>query len=292
MSVSTASGVSATHVDPNIFRGDVAPTGAVEGTLWIDTSTNPNTLNVADSSGTFSPISGGGGGSSTPLEPWDFWTEARFHSGNAIQGDFNGASFGGGSSGSNVVVNLNDGRWHNGHLMQKPATANAGYRWHASNVMAIRFGTTALVFWCAWRPMNLVDTVVYSGYHDATSITEPADGAYFRVIDGVAKGVCKNFFSAPPAETVGSFAFVAGNIYLLNVSVAADASSATFRILDGVTKAVLFEETVTSGELATTNSRATGIAHLATGPSAAAIQIGAIYWLGFGTPDGFTKARG
>jgi len=41
MSVTTADGVSATLVQPNIYRGAVAPTSAAVGDLWEDTSTNP-----------------------------------------------------------------------------------------------------------------------------------------------------------------------------------------------------------------------------------------------------------
>jgi hypothetical protein len=64
MSVTTANGVSATLVQPAIYRGAVAPTSASVGDLWEDISTSPPVLkhcSVAPS--TWVAVSTGGGGS-------------------------------------------------------------------------------------------------------------------------------------------------------------------------------------------------------------------------------------
>lgn len=63
MSVSTANGVSATVVQPAIYRGAVVPTLAQIGDLWEDTSTSPPVLKQCTAvPNTFSAVGGGGGG--------------------------------------------------------------------------------------------------------------------------------------------------------------------------------------------------------------------------------------
>jgi hypothetical protein len=57
MSVSVSDSVSLAFVAPNIYRGDTQPSGAQNGDLWIDTSTSPPSLKLADASGAFTPAS-------------------------------------------------------------------------------------------------------------------------------------------------------------------------------------------------------------------------------------------
>lgn len=53
MSVSVSESVSLPYVGVTIYRGNTAPSGAQKGDLWVNTSTSPPSLNVADDSGTF-----------------------------------------------------------------------------------------------------------------------------------------------------------------------------------------------------------------------------------------------
>lgn len=76
MSVTTANGVSATLVQPAVYRGAVAPTNASLGDLWEDLSTDPpvlrqciiapDTFAAVAASGGFDPASPGPIGGTTP----------------------------------------------------------------------------------------------------------------------------------------------------------------------------------------------------------------------------------
>jgi len=62
MSVSVADGVSATLVQPRVYRGSVAPTLGSPGDLWTDTSAVPVIKICTDATPTWTVVSGGGGG--------------------------------------------------------------------------------------------------------------------------------------------------------------------------------------------------------------------------------------
>jgi hypothetical protein len=64
MSVTCADGVSATLVQPRIYRGDITPTIGAIGDLWEDTTGSPPTWKHCTSISplTWSAVGGGGGG--------------------------------------------------------------------------------------------------------------------------------------------------------------------------------------------------------------------------------------
>jgi hypothetical protein len=91
--------------------------------------------------------------------------------------------------------------------------------------------------------------------------------------------------------TASSYTLSNDSVYLFQVKVNADASISTFSIYDGITEELLWTDTL-GGGLGTTTTRSGGVGIVATESSVVSKDIGIIYWMGFGTPAGFAKARG
>lgn len=251
---------------------------------------------VSDSTGSVAyPQNSPGGGGAAPLGLWDFWHDGRLSANNGADHVFFRSVI---SSGSVQPVNLPPGTpieyAFGGVSMQSHSTnLNSGARFTTTG-SAFRFGggvdvkVRSSISW--WH--GVTDRVVRVGFHNSVNASEPGDGAYFQIDDGVCSAVTaassSRVFNPSTVTLSGS------TPYTFDVDVNGAGTEARFRVYEGQNETPILDVVNTSNII--TNAlnlyRSTNVALNAFKKTAGSAIICTPYCLGFGTLAGFNRARG
>lgn len=235
---------------------------------------------------------GGGGSSLTPLGLWDYWTDWRAASGNAnAPGAFVGAAV---SSGTNTTALPTGGMaGYNDHgvFLRSSTTADGGYRYQTTSLVGMYFGGVARKFrgQFLWRT-SFTGRTVRLGFHDANTVADAVDGAYFEVAGSTCSAKTSNNSTRTTHATTITLSLDVA--YTFDIEVNAAASEARFRVWGGNNyDTALMDVTITTN-IPSTNARTFGAGIVATESSTTASDIGILYSLGIGTPAGFARMYG
>lgn len=134
------------------------------------------------------------------------------------------------SSGTNALNNTNMTVQRPGVTrMTSSTTANGGFRWQ-TDVTTIRLKGNEM-FECAIAPVNFTTTTMRAGFHDATSITDAVDGAYFEYNNsGVIVLKTSNNSTRTTSATITTLSL--NTWYKLRITVNADATSVLGEVFD------------------------------------------------------------
>lgn len=226
----------------------------------------------------------------TSLSLWDFWYEWRAgHTSTAASDYFLGAGV---NSGTNNVSAAGGatGFAHDGLLLRSGTTANGGYRYTPTLQAMVAFGTISRKFRGAfmWRA-SLTDRLVRIGFHDTTSNADATDGAYFEISGSTCSAKTASNSTRTTNGTTATLALDV--VYTFDVEVNAAGTSARFRVYEDQNETPILDVTNTTN-IPTGTARAFGPAIVATEASTTASDIGILYYLAFGTVEGFERARG
>lgn len=159
------------------------------------------------------------------------------------------------TSGTNVANIVNMTGDHPGVVrMTSSTTANGGYRW-MTDLTSMRFkgGET---FTAVISPLNFATTTVRIGFHDATTITAPVDGAYLEYSNsGVLTLKTANNSTVTTSPTIATLSL--NTWYKLKITVNSNATSILGELFDA------------SGTLISSQSNTTNI------PTASGREFGA-----------------
>lgn len=129
--------------------------------------------------------------------------------------------------------------------LNSSATANAGYRYttHSSTTAGL---SCKLQSGYALKAKILQEyntsVTVRLGFHNTISVTAPTNGAYFEIVNGIAKGVCT--LNSGSASTINTYALMLNVWYIATLIV--QSGSVTFKIYDASESSELFSENVSS----------------------------------------------
>lgn len=230
-------------------------------------------------------------GNSLPaLGLWDYWTENWFGSVNASSPNvWLGAAISTGSNNTGIPVGSLQGYNRHGVILRSNTTANSGYRYLTSSLIADYFGVSSHKFQCAFQfRQGFLSRTVRIGYLDTTTSADSTDGAYFEIIDGscVGKTASNSSRSASAATTL-----LIDTPYIFDVEVNAAGTVAQFRVYEGTNVTPVMDVSLTTN-IPVTTARTFGHGIIATSSGTTAVDLGILYMLGEGTSAGFVRARG
>lgn len=234
----------------------------------------------------------GGGGAGAALGLWDYWHAARFANGvTSPSSVFSGIAMSSGtnnlSAGAATLFGYNNG----GVLLRSSTTANSGYRYTSSPNTTFIFGGG---FGDTFRAQaqfvdSFTDTTVRVGFHDATSSSDAADGAYFEIVAGVCSA--KTAATSTRTTNATTLALTLGVNYTFDIEVNAAGTAARFRVYAGTSTTPVLDVTNTTNLPAGT-SQSFGAALVATNSGTTAVNLCILYSLGVGTIAGLARALG
>jgi hypothetical protein len=226
-----------------------------------------------------------------PLAIWDWWYDARLGTTGATALDvFAGVAVASGTNTTAIPAAAVLGYNPFGVFLRSSTTANGGYRYQTTSLVADYFGVISHKFRCQflWRT-DFTGRTVRMGYHDTATVTDAVDGAYFEVIGATASAKTANNSTRTTNATTATLSLDVP--YTFEIDVNAAGTSARFRIYSGTNTTPVLDVTNTAN-IPTTSARAFGAGIVATEASTTASDIGILYSLGMGTVAGFERARG
>ena len=224
------------------------------------------------------------------LGVWDWWYDARLGTTGATALDvFAGAAVASGTNTTAIPAASLLGYNPYGVFLRSSTTANGGYRYQTTSLVADYFGVISHKFRCQflWRT-SFTDRTVRMGYLDTTTIADAVDGAYFEVIGATASAKTANNSTRTTNATTATLAL--NTPYTFEIDVNAAGTEARFRIFAGTSATAILDVTNTTN-IPTTSARSFGAGIVATEASVTASDIGILYSLGMGTVAGFERAR-
>lgn len=235
---------------------------------------------------------GGGGSSLTPLGLWDYWTDWRAGSGNAnAPGSFVGAAVSSGTNNTALPTGGMAGYNDHGVFLRSSTTADGGYRYQTTSLVGMYFGGVARKFrgQFLWRT-SFTGRTVRLGFHDANTVADAVDGAYFEVAGSTCSAKTANNSTRTTHATTITLAL--DTAYTFDIEVNSAATEARFRVWGGNNyDTALMDVTITTN-IPNTSARTFGAGIVATESSTTASDIGILYSLGIGTPAGFARLYG
>lgn len=267
-------------------QGEQGPAGPA-GATGADGAQGP--AGAAGAQGPAGPQGATGAvGVAPPLGLWDHWVYERVASTNvAIGSMFVGSAISSGTNNTAIPAAAVLGRNGNGVFLRSSTTANSGYRYGTSSVVADYFGAISHKFRCQflWRTAFTTRTV-RMGFHDSTTSADAVDGAYFEVSEATCTAkTASNSTRTSHATTVTLSLDVP---YTFDIEVNAAGTSARFRVYEHNTDTPIMDVTIGTN-LPTTSARAFGAGITATEASTTATDIGILYAIGAGTIEGFQR---
>lgn len=230
-----------------------------------------------------------GGGGSAPLNLYDEWDETNFGVGGATVPPFAGAAVSTGTSNTAIpAASLNGKNW-NGVFLRSSTTANGGYRYQTTSLVAMYFGKKSAKWVGTWRHRTQFTGVLgRAGFHDATTSADAVDGAYFEINGNVASAKTA---SNSVRTTAGSTYTLALDLdYTFDVEVNEAGTAARYRIYENGGAAAVYDVTITTN-IPNTSARTFGAGVIFTEASTTALDMIILYYMGFGTINGYLAAR-
>jgi hypothetical protein len=273
--------------DALAFAEDVAPlSGAVSGT-----DTFIGIRAGVPYSATVSALPSGGSSGLTALGLWDFWYLVRLSTTGATAPDmFAGAAVSSGTNTTAIPAAALAGFNSYGVFLRSGTTANGGYKYQTTSMVADYFGTISHKFRAQflWRTA-FTGRTVRIGYHDSITSADAVDGAYFEILDAVCSA--KTASNSVRTTNATTLTLSLDTAYTFDIDVNAAGTEARFRVYGGTSDTALLDVTNTTN-IPITSARAFGAGIVATEASTTASDIGILYSLGMGTVEGFARAAG
>lgn len=227
-----------------------------------------------------------------PLGLWDHWTDWRAASGNAnAPGLFAGAAISSGTNNTALPTGGMAGYNDHGVFLRSSTTANGGYRYQTTSLVGMYFGGVARKFRCQflWRT-SFTGRTVRTGFHDANTVADAVDGAYFEISGSTCSAKTANNSTRTTHATTITLAL--DTAYTFDIEVNAAGTEARFRVWGGNDHDTALMDVTITTNIPTTSARAFGAGIVATESSTTASDIGILYSIGMGTPAGFARQYG
>lgn len=224
---------------------------------------------------------------------WDYWYLYRISTTGAAAGDmFVGAAVSSGTNSTAIPTTGQAGYNSHGVFLRSSTTANGGYRYQTSSLVADYFGTISHKFRCQFMwPTGFVGRMVRIGYHDSTTSADAVDGAYFEIDADLVRAKTANNSTRTTHPTVLNISGAIAVPLTFDIEVNAAGTLARFRVYDFNNSTPIYDQTIDTN-IPTTVARAFGAGIVATESSTTASDIGILYSLGMGTIEGFNRLNG
>lgn len=215
----------------------------------------------------------------------DFWQDVIFGVANTDKNPFFGTAILSGTITTNPPAASLQGFNPHGVFIRSSTTADGGYRFVTSSASADYFGVQRHRFRAVanWQT-SFTGRTVRMGYHDATTVADAVDGAYFEAVAGTVS--CKTANNSVRTTSGTTFAMTLNVVYTFDIDVNAAGTEARFRIYAGTSETAVLDVTITTN-IPTTSARAFGCGIVATEVSVTASDILLLYRMGMGSylPD-------
>jgi hypothetical protein len=169
--------------------------------------------------------------------------------------------------------------------VRSSATANSGARWYTENLNMVLAGGSAqksYVFVTRMIFAGVTSRRMIAGFNDATTITEPVDGIYFYYDGSTVVG--KHSQNSNRSTTGTGYTLVADLEYEFRIETDGSTDITTFTVFEEGVQ--VWTDTVSSNEPALV-ARACGVAVILANATAAATNIAALSYIGFGTRQAY-----
>jgi hypothetical protein len=188
-----------------------------------------------------------------------------------------------------VTDDLNDGR-NLSLRIRSSATANTGARVYTENLGLVLFDYgTPMQFVCRFQISTaLANRVIRLGFHDAVSATAPVDGIYMEFSSSLVRG----YVAANSVRTSTATTFSPNFNTWYTLYVGTDGYDAAYWDLVDNTETSVWSDYLSISEGTTFPlyiARTFSVAAVMTCSAAAATNIGAISYMGFGTQNAYFK---
>jgi hypothetical protein len=178
-----------------------------------------------------------------------------------------------------------------GVALKCSATINSGYKYYSGHINVFKdcFGTLSHKFRCISMWLNsFSNTIVRMGYMNGTSNLRANVGAYFELSGGALYCICAN---SSYSTVVAMTSIPSLNInYLFDIEVNAAGTEAVFKLTNAITGVLI--ETVTMTTNIPPSSSPFTVGFTAQGTATTAAYICILKYMGFGTVEGYNRARG
>ena len=258
---------------------------------------------VSDTAAGLAPASGGGtanflradGSWAAPsggaaLSVGDWWESYRVVPTATQFGPFLGAAISSGVNSGTIPTSASLGHNPFGAFIRSSTTANSGYRYMTTSQATMFFGGgLAFKFRGKFLWRAFTGSTVRIGFHDALTITDAADGAYFEIVDAVVS--CKTANNSVRTTAGTTLTALVDRVYTFDIDVDSTGANARFRVYENLGGTAVLDQTITTN-IPTTFARAFGAGVVATNSGTVAVDIGVMSELGMGTLAAFQRNLG
>lgn len=230
-----------------------------------------------------------GGGAA--LGFWDEWYEQYMTISAGGGGDrLQGLAVNSGTNTSSYPAANSLGYNPFGVLLRSSATAASGFRYYTTVNNNLYFGQgVARKFRCQYMPLTAFDQrLLRLGWHGWIGAFAVTDGAFFELDDAVVSAWTMDNGGSAHATT---YTMTLGVPYTFDIDVSADGLTKRFRIYANNDPTAVFDVTMSDSRL-TSGTRRTGVAVVAIHEGSAAVDIGVLHRVGFGTLAMFERLYG
>lgn len=231
--------------------------------------------------------SGGSGGAALSL--YDEWDDTNFGIANAVTPPFAGAAISTGTMSTALPAAALNGKNWNGVFLRSSTTANGGYKYQTTSLVSMYFGQKSAKWVGMWRHRTqFTGVTVRAGFHDSATSADAVDGAYFELAGAVASA--KTAANSVRTTNATTYTLALDVDYTFDIEVNAAGTSARFRIYaNGGATPVL--DVTNTANIPATSARTFGAGIVATESSTTALDMLILYYMGFGTAEGYAAAR-
>lgn len=221
---------------------------------------------------------------------WDYWYNLRIGStATGMPEMFAAGAIGSGTNTNSPPFASGLGYNPYGILLRSSTTPDSGFRLITNNSND-RFGQIGKKFRAQlmW-PTAFTDRTVRIGFHNANSVTDATNGAYFEAVGDVVS--CKTAENSVRTTDATTFTLSLLTPYTFDLDISADGLTKRLRMYAGTSTTPVLDVTISDSRL-TGPTYTTGAGVVATMAGTTASDIVVLYSLGLGTIDGFTRAMG
>jgi len=221
----------------------------------------------------------------------DHWLYERIANQNAAAlAQFLGAAVSSGSSNTAIPAASLNGSNPHGVFLRSGTTANGGYRYSTTSLVADYFGVVSHKFRCQflWRT-DFTGRMVRLGYLDTATSADSVDGAYFEIDGDMCQAKTANNSTRTTHATTLTLSL--NTVYTFDIDVDAAGDNARFRVYEGDNATPVMDVTITTN-IPKTAARAFGAGIVATEASTTVSDIGILYGIGMGTVAAFERSNG
>jgi len=181
--------------------------------------------------------------------------------------------------GAGTAAYTNTAAGHPGYMTTtSSATANSGHYSYYLNLNTLMYFQGGEVYEAIYQPKvaSNTNTTTRIGFHDATTVTDAVDGAYFEIPPGSFAVVAKtaNNSTRTTSSTIGTL--TVDNWYKFRITVNSNATSILFEIYDNA--GALVGSQTNTANIPTTSARLFGAGYISTNSGTSATLLG---WLDY-----------